>query len=1054
MNPKRGMKMERRRKILAILAAAIITVTIFAPTMLIKPVTAADPTDWYTNVAGVLSSDSYSLYPFNDDKSLKIGFSKFGEMIDSINNIGLEYRDRDAFAPAAGATVPAEIAKKKWMSGWLINITYQGTSGPRNVWAMAQHADLIDYGKDWIRVHSNYNYSGALTEFQEDPRDVGKFIGTGVGSVNGGRKTNGTAVTDAISVLYNGPRMYIARTVTHIYDWDSSWSEDESLVDVVFTFIFNKDKKEVIVIKDIKEATTKFVFGQLKVPINGTRGATINATVNGAIVQFSNRGEWDIGPVNTYDSYVHFYVQNQSEGQSTVYDEHYHLNPTLFPGSWLGISDHGDEPDASGSYDLAQIVASDRAYVGWAAFWPSLSNWHVDAGYQDKWWKTLSQNESATDTAIEPFMSPYLIGEWDFVLSKTRANATGTEGEGYENYWRMFDRQFRGVTVYGLTDNWNGDDAKRSGGSNVIDREVRYQLEEIFNPWDLVDAVHKDTERWVEFHTVTTAEKADADLGTNLNVSLSNSPVEYASVWDSYCNSTENVEWGAALKHPVRSVWSNGSSLSASEPYELYVNATGHGTITIRALSVPATGSIIKILYSTYTNDTIYPTTTYVSSDNAGLNNGTDTISVWYNETSKLNATKTDTDSEIYTDKFGATHTFGVDFSHNWQLRNNTSTKNGTLSVTGSLTFNASEIKVFKEDTTFIKWLALGDDWSSAGWQNYAQNATDYALINMTQLSLNWTITPPTHTDLHIDFANITLRYNVTVDYFRNSTYWRWNATWSYNVSSIIMEHIPGRYEWVVVGNHSRTIDSIGSALVSAAFKNKQVEIGNGGLDMKDMWGTNVPYLLSNGTYTTWRPYGPAWCNIYDSIGRLHLVDDWCTRYPVTSSSIITVAGPSANLMSEYFNEFSQGIQIYGGLPNIVLGDCIFATTCWNTTVHSLFKGQYYYSNGQFYQGSTGTGIAVITTYKDINGTVGFMIHGWSGDDTYYACKWFHEYGIYYLQTENRGVTTLIIRLNYNDYSARASNPKPPNYNYDSHNPYVEIVERLGTISEKTPHDP
>jgi hypothetical protein len=166
------------------------------------------------------------------------------------------------------------------------------------------------------------------------------------------------------------------------------------------------------------------------------------------------------------------------------------------------------------------------------------------------------------------------------------------------------------------------------------------------------------------------------------------------------------------------------------------------------------------------------------------------------------------------------------------------------------------------------------------------------------------------------------------------------------------------------------------------------------------------------------------------------------------------VAGPSANLVSEYFNEFSQAIQIYGGIPNISLSDVIFATTCWNTTEVSSYLGQYYYSDGQFYTGNTTTGIGVITTYKDLNGTIGFLIHGWSGDDTYYTCKWFQEYGIYYLQTENRGVTTLVIRLNYQNVNARTSNPMPPNYTYDSHFPYVEILERLGTISEKTPHDP
>ncbi|RLI22025.1 hypothetical protein DRO45_01500, partial [Candidatus Bathyarchaeota archaeon] len=597
--------MERKKKTLAILTAIMITATIITPISLIKTAKATDPADWYMTVNGVLDSDYYALYPFKTDKSLKFGFSKFGEMIDSSANVGLEYRDRDAFAPPAGASVPTEISKHKWMSGWLINITYHATTGIRNIWAMAQHADLVDYGKDWIRVDSSYGYSGALTEAEEDPKDVGKIISTGEGPVNGGRKTNGTAITDDIRVLYNGPRMFIARTVTHIYDWDPSWSEDEPLVNVVFTYIFNKVKKEVIVIKDIKEATTKFVFGQVEVPLDDDD----TATVNGAIIQFSNRGEWDIGPANTYDSYVHFYraaiPAEKAMGLTTVYNKHYHLNPTLYPATWLGISSYGPQPSTIGQFDLAQIVASDRKYVGWAAFWPSVSNWHVDAGYQDEWWKSLDQGDDAADTSLEPFMSPYIIGEWDFVLTKTPLNET------YDSSWRLFDRQFRGVTVYGVTDNWNGDDADRTDGSNVIDTEVKYQLEEIFNPWDLRTAVEKNTRRWVEFHTVTTAEKTAADTGTNLTITLTHKPVIYASNWEEYSAFSERVEWGGALKHPARSVWYSSSSLSAYEPYELTVNSiTGIGTVTIGADYVPAAGTVIKILYSTnctvsYTEDAI-----------------------------------------------------------------------------------------------------------------------------------------------------------------------------------------------------------------------------------------------------------------------------------------------------------------------------------------------------------------------------------------------------------------------------------------------------------------
>ena len=1013
--------MEKRKKILSTLSIAMITITIIIPLFSTKSVAATDPADWYMTVEGVLDSDYYTLYPFKTDKSLKFGFSKFGEIIDSSTNVGLEYRDRDVFAPPAGDSVPPEITKKKWMSGWLINITYHATSGIRNVWAMAQHADLVEYGKDWIRVDSSYGYSGALYEWQEDPRDVGKLISTGEGPVNGGRKTNGTAVTEDITVLYNGPRMFVARTVTHIYDWDPGWSEDEPLVDIVFTYIFNKVKKQVIVIKDIKEATTKFVFGQMTVPVDGET----NATVNGAIIQFSNRGEWDIGPANTYDSYVHFYrAENRTElamGLSTVYDVDYHLNPTLYPATWLGISSYGPQPNASGTYDLAQIVAKDRQYVGWAAFWPSVSNWHVDAGYQDEWWKSLDQNDDAADTSLEPFMSPYTIGEWDFVLTKTPVDSGG----------RHFDRQFRGVTVYGLTDCWNGDDANRSGGSNVIDREVKYQLDEVFNPWDLRTAVHKDTRRWVDFHTVTPTEYENAHTNhIDLEITLTNTPVKYSNVWEKYCNFSERVEWGGVRRIPLRSVWT---------PYDYIfdVDSDGVGTVTIPYSKVPAAGTRIKILYSTETSYTHYGNISYAHNENVTFTKTPYPFT--YDDPAWADSS--------FTDYLGVNYRFDVNYLE-FVVSNLTKLTNGDkFSLTGTADWWAEDIKVFKENPATIKVYWLGERGSSNNHWNHTDD-NDKIKISLDDFQLTVTVTPPTHTDVHIDWIHLDVDYNITALY--NVT--TWNVTIDLNINGyglrqhqLYTEHIPGRYEWVVVGNHSRAIDSVGAAMVSAAFKNKQVEIGNGGLDMMDMWGTNVPYLLADLGNATWRAGGPAWTDIYDSLGRLAYVDDWCTRYPVSTSNIITVAGPSANLFSEYFNEFSQAIQIYGIIGGNLV-DVIFAPTCWNTTKASNYLGQYYYSNGQFTPGATNTGIGVITTYKDINGTVGFMIYGWSGDDTYYTCKWFHEYGIYYLQTENPGVTTLIVRIDYTD--------QKPYYDYDAHNPEVTILERLGTISEKTPHDP
>jgi hypothetical protein len=1042
MTLKRGIKMERRKTILVILTATLFMVTIFAPTLLIKPASAADPDSWYTNVSGVLASDYYSLYPFNQ-KSLNIGFSKFGEIIDSRStyNLGLEYDTRDPFAPPAGSSVPTDIPKNKWSQGWLINITYYHIpSGQnRNVWACALHSDLTDYGNDWIRVDDNWYggvSGGASTESDEIPKRAGLLISNPASDTHyGGRKTNGTVTTDSIRVLYNGPRMYIARTVNHVKDWiqtSNTTGTDEPLVDVVFTFIFNKVKKEVIVLKDIKITTTKFVVGPINVPgIERTQES-------GLIIQFSNRGEWDLGPssgANSFQSYVHLYRGDYA--LSTVYDSDYHLNPTL-PASVY--SSYGSQPGASGTYDLAQIISSDALYDGWAAFWPALSDWSVDAGRQDQWWKSLMAADTHTIDGVggEPFRSPYLIGEWDFFLTETRSSVGG----------RYFDRQFRGVTVYGVSDLWDGNDVQYNS-ANTIDSEVRYQLDEVFNPWDLYAGIHMDTRRWVEFHNVTAAEKTAADTGTNLNIILTHRPVRYVSDWDTYCNFSERIMWGGALKYPARSSYYTGSDLSAYEPYELYVNATGYGNVTIRAASVPAAGTVIKILYSTNC------TYSYTYSDIANYFGGS--LSLGNNTLTVTNATKgtivpsASINSTSWTDVFDVVQNISILYDEFMFVTNASAVPSASQILTGLDDLNITiDIKVPPEGGNITVYNSTYYGVAPISPVSNTQNFTFYG-----NMSVMYKVNPPdslsayAHEYVHVT-GSILIRANHTL-YSTGSAY---GALANYTIAgAALTKEVMGRYEWVVVGNHSRAIDSVGAAMVSEAFKEKQVIADNGGLDMKDMWGTRIPYLLSNLGNATWRAGGPAWTSIYDSLGRLAYIDDWCTRYPVSSSSMITVAGPSANLFSEYFNEFSQAIQIYG-ITSGNLIDVIFAPTCWNTTVLSNYLGQYYYADGQFSPGNTSTGIGVITTYKDINGTVGFMIYGWSGDDTYYTCKWFQEYGAYYLQTENRGVTTLVVRLEYMNITAISSNPRPPYYTYDDHFPRVTILERLGTISEKTPHDP
>jgi len=154
--------MEKRKKLFALSATLIILTAAFSSMLLMQNVIAADPTGWYMTVDGVLHSDYYALYPYAKS-SLKIGFSKFGELIDSNTNVGLEYAGaRDPFAAPAGSSIDeSKLPKKVWINGWYIDIRYVHEDwGPRNVWAGALFADKTDYGKNWIRVDNDYLGTG------------------------------------------------------------------------------------------------------------------------------------------------------------------------------------------------------------------------------------------------------------------------------------------------------------------------------------------------------------------------------------------------------------------------------------------------------------------------------------------------------------------------------------------------------------------------------------------------------------------------------------------------------------------------------------------------------------------------------------------------------------------------------------------------------------------------------------------------------------------------------------------------------------------------------
>jgi hypothetical protein len=150
---------------------------------------------------------------------------------------------------------------------------------------------------------------------------------------------------------------------------------------------------------------------------------------------------------------------------------------------------YGPEPYSEDStYDVAQIISNDKTYVGFAAYWPSLSDWSADAGggRRDLWYRAIGYDDvhdvdSFATPNDEPFLAPLTVGEWDFMLAddhKTVGPITA-------------DIHFRAVSVYGVTDINDGSDVNIIGGSNWIDREVMYQLQQVFAPWDLESVLEK-----------------------------------------------------------------------------------------------------------------------------------------------------------------------------------------------------------------------------------------------------------------------------------------------------------------------------------------------------------------------------------------------------------------------------------------------------------------------------------------------------------------------------------------------------------------------------------
>jgi hypothetical protein len=982
-----------QKKLMMIMATTTIMVMLLVPMLASQLAIAATYNSEYMTVEGVLDTDTYVLWPFDDSESLNIGFSKYGEMIDRNTKTGLEYSDTDPFAGD-----PAAVAEYEWVEGWIMDITYESGGQYKNVWAFALHSDY-------------YNASSIGGPWQEgvavNPTDI---------SVLGGRKTSGGAVTDPICVLYDGPRRFVGLCHTIIYE---DVAHNYPLMDLKITIVFNKVKKMVVLYKDFKRLDNRKSTGDMQ-------------------IEFSERGEWDLGAGAPPKSYANIFPY-----QSTVYDHHYQ--------GWYNNAPSGFD----GTYDVLQIIDDDMEYAAWAAWWPKpITSW-VEAIHligRDTILNTMSTHEETWigdgDTRMfmiqdyQPMAEPTdnTTGNWKenpmvFVDDIIRVEGTHYDYNVAGNYitfypaytppddsvvkavykvdasqWDMSEEvgvpfsnaewccvmdettdMFRAVTVYGVNDYNDGLDNEMVGVfTDMLDSEVQFYLDETFNPYDLNDAVHKDTRRWVVKSTFSGS-----------SITLPMAPMDPSLPdWDAYCTFAERVLVNGVLQVPLR------AGRSTWDYYLTVSPTTGKGTINFRTSKSRVA---LKVLYSTKP----------MWSD-GGTIDLPDVVTNFANTSGAISMTNVTSDSGVIA---------GPD-PLNLEIDYRLSGFNPTINVyeqIDSVSFletlrisHRVQIEDFKVlyDPNAVE-VTIDDDADLAGWtyDTVIENGT-YFDMSVPSLWTGWIEFNALSESTVVQYASFQLNLDVTV--YRNVTASGWwtNVTVSPTIDFAYTARQMGAYEWMVVGKDAATIDSAGAAYMTQAFDSKkQIHVQVTGLDIKDeMWGPEVPNVMAGATTGTRTDYYYD----YPTDMRCGLHDDWCTTWPVASSNMLFSGGPRANLGTEYFNEFTMAFYASNEwvVNNTGHQDEILALSCW-------------------WKHSYGSGYATISVYKDLNGTIGFLIWGVDGQDTYYATKWFWDTGIYYLQQENDGVTDIILEIDYTDHPAT-----------------ITIVERLGTISHKEQHDP
>ena len=102
-------------------------------------------------------------------------------------------------------------------------------------------------------------------------------------------------------------------------------------------------------------------------------------------------------------------------------------------------------------------------------------------------------------------------------------------------------------------------------------------------------------------------------------------------------------------------------------------------------------------------------------------------------------------------------------------------------------------------------------------------------------------------------------------------------------------------------------------------------------------------------------------------------------------------------------------------------GEGFYAAGCWARTTQDHYQGKTLVNvpDDELWYSSPTTGddvgYATVSTYKDLNETVGFLVYGYTAEDTYYTCYALRGGLLPWLQQLQCGTTTIVLEIDYSD---------------------------------------